>query len=90
MSTDPTTGLPARSPALLVLEDGYVLREYTLFVLIFFIIGIYGLKDFKRARFNGIKTQIPLKYPFKTMFLNYGMILFVGYFILQITAQALS
>ncbi len=70
--------------------DLIIVIGYTLFVLIFFIIGIYGLKDFKRARFNGIKTQIPLKYPFKTMFLNYGMILFVGYFILQITAQALS
>ena len=41
--------------------DLIIVIGYTLFVLIFFIIGIYGLKDFKRARFNGIKTQIPLK-----------------------------
>ena len=51
--------------------DFAILIIYTLILLLFLIIGIYGLTKLEKARFNGQKTEIALENPFKTMFINY-------------------
>lgn len=70
--------------------DGAIILTYFMILLIFLFIGIYGLTRFKEARFNGSKTQIGLKNPFKTLFLNYGMILFIIFFLFQMIFQIIG
>ena len=53
--------------------DFAILIIYILILLLFLIIGIYGLTKLEKARFNGQKTEIALENPFKTMFINYGI-----------------
>ena len=69
--------------------DGGIILGYILILVISLIMGIYGLTKIKKARFNGEKTEISLKSPFKTVFLNYGMIIFILFYIFEIVYQVL-
>lgn len=53
------------------------------------VLGIVGLSRYKKAKFNGEKTKISLKYPYKTLFMNLGMICFVVFFIFETIMQAI-
>lgn len=75
--------------SLTVMDLGMILA-YFLLIIICLAIGVYGLTKINKARFRGSKTQIALKHPMRTVFLNYGMILFIGYFIFKIISQALA
>ena len=57
---------------------------YILIILSALLVGVIGLSRFKKAKFNGRKTQISLKNPIKTMLLNPGMILFILFFVAEI------
>ena len=62
-----------------------------IFIYVFaLLITLYTLFKYKKYKFNGIKTQIPLKNPIKTMFINYGMICFITFFLIRIFQQILS
>lgn len=69
--------------------DLFITLAYIIIVLSSLVIGIYGLIKIRNDRFNGEKTEIALKSPYKTVFLNYGMILFTVFYICQIIYQAL-
>ena len=70
--------------------DAVIIIGYVAIILISLIIGLYGLTKIKKARFNGSKTQINLKNPFKTVYLNIGMILFILFFIGEMIYQVLG
>ena len=74
----------------ITLIDATIIIAYFLILLLSIILGIYGLTKFKKAKFNGIKTKINLKNPFKTVYLNYGMVLFLLFFTAQMIYQVLS
>ncbi|WP_296882561.1 CPBP family intramembrane glutamic endopeptidase [uncultured Methanobrevibacter sp.] len=57
---------------------------YLAIILLAFLVGIIGLRRYKKAKFNGSKTQISLKNPIKTMLLNPGMVCFILFFIGEI------
>lgn len=67
--------------------DLLIISVYSIALITFLTIGVYGLTKFKKAKFNGAKTEIALKNPLKTMFLNYGMILFILFFIFEMITQ---
>lgn len=69
------------------LQDTTLILIYILIIAIAVIIGIISLFKYKKSKFNGSKTIIPLNNPLKTMFLNYGMICFTVFFILEIIYQ---
>ena len=60
--------------------DAAILLIYLLILFSSFIIGILGLIKFRPKR---------LEVGLKTIFLNYGMICFIGFFIIEIIRQAL-
>ena len=70
--------------------DFAILIIYILILLLFLIIGIYGLTKLEKARFNGQKTEIALENPFRTMFINYGMICFTAFYIIMMIRQTLG
>ena len=70
--------------------DLTIVLIYMLFVFICLIIGIVGLIKYKKGKFNGEKTIIPLKNPLRTIFLNMGMISFVLFYIGEILYQILG
>lgn len=70
--------------------DASIIIAYFLVLIIFWIIGLYGLTKIKKARFNGSKTQITLKSPFRTVYLNLGMILFILFFTFEMVRQILG
>ncbi len=70
--------------------DALIILGYIALILSFLLIGLYGLTRIKKARFNGSKTQISLKNPFKTVYLNLGMILFILFFIGEMVYQVLG
>ncbi len=57
---------------------------YMIIILSALLIGIIGLSRYKKARFNGAKTQIALDNPLKTILLNPGMIFLILFFISEI------
>ncbi|WP_432644932.1 CPBP family intramembrane glutamic endopeptidase [Methanobrevibacter sp.] len=63
---------------------------YTVVLIIMLVIGLTKLLKYKKAKFNGQKTEISLKQPLKTMFLNIGMICFIMYFIIKIIMQIIG
>lgn len=71
------------------LADASIILIYFAVLTASIAIGIYGLSNIKKAKFNGTKTKISLKSPLKTMFMNYGMIIFIGFFIFEIIRQIL-
>lgn len=60
--------------------DLAIVSIYILIFLIALLIGVIGLLRYKKARFNGTKTQIAIKDPIKTSLLNPGMILLILFF----------
>ena len=70
--------------------DGAIIITYFLLLFTLLIIGLYGLTKIKKAKFNGSKTQIGLKNPFKTVFLNYVMIFFILFFVFEMAYQVLG
>ena len=72
------------------LIDAGIIIIYIIFLFSMLIIGLYGLTKFKKARFNGTKTKIPLEYPYTTMFINLGMICFIAFYIFEMVFQALG
>lgn len=69
------------------LIDILIILGYLIFFLSCIALGIIGLSKFKKARFNGTKTEIPLKTPLKTAFLNYGMVLLMLFFTAEMIWQ---
>ncbi|MBQ2665610.1 CPBP family intramembrane glutamic endopeptidase [Methanobrevibacter sp.] len=67
--------------------DLLTITIYLIALITFLIIGTYGLTKFDKAKFNGEKTEISLKKPLKTMLVNYGMILFILFFIIEMIIQ---
>ncbi|MCI6995118.1 CPBP family intramembrane glutamic endopeptidase [uncultured Methanobrevibacter sp.] len=67
----------------------FVISYFTMLIISLFI-GISSIWDYKKAKFNGEKTEINLKNPLKTVFLNTGMICFVLFFIIKMILQAIS
>ena len=72
------------------LADASIIIAYMIILFSFIIIGLYRLSKFKKARFHGQKTLIAIKNPIRTMFLNYGMVCFIIFFILEMVYQAFS
>lgn len=67
-----------------------IIITYMIFLISFLIIGLYGLFNYKKSRFNGEKTEIALKNPLKNTFLNYGMVLLTAFFIFKMIYQVLG
>ena len=67
-----------------------IILLYVMVIFVSLLIGIYGILNFKKARFNGRKTEIALKNPIKTMFLNYGMVCFIAFFVFVMVRQVLG
>ena len=70
--------------------DAFIVTAYFILILIILAIGFYGLTKYKKARFDGEKTEINLKAPLKTMFLNYGMALFIIFCICEMIYQIIG
>lgn len=64
--------------------DIVIVLIYVLIILSALLVGVIGLSRFKKAKFNGCKTQICLKNPIKTILLNPGMILLILFFVAEI------
>lgn len=64
--------------------DIVIVAIYVLIILSALLVGVIGLSRFKKAKFNGCKTQIFLKNPIKTILLNPGMILLILFFAAEI------
>jgi len=67
--------------------DLAVVLIYTAVILLCILIGLISLTSYKKSKFNGLKTEISLTHPLKTMLLNYGMILFMVFCVLEIVYQ---
>ena len=67
--------------------DLAVVLIYTAVILLCILIGLISLTSYKKSKFNGLKTEISLTHPIKTMLLNYGMILFMVFCVLEIVYQ---
>lgn len=70
-------------------QDLALILIYVLIIAIAIIIGIISLFRYKKSKFNGSKTLIPLAKPLRTIFLNYGMVCFILFFILEMIYQTL-
>lgn len=67
--------------------DLAIVLIYFIIIVTFLIIGLIGLSKYKKAKFNGSKTEINLKKPMTNIFLNIGMTLFTLFFAFQIIYQ---
>lgn len=66
-----------------------VMGVYLLLMFIAFFIGLYSMVMFKKEKLSELKSQIKIKNPFKTIFINYGMILFIAFCICEMIYQML-
>lgn len=64
--------------------DIVIVVIYVLIILSALLVGLIGLSRFKKAKFNGCKTQISLTKPIKTILLNPSMILLILFFVAEI------
>ena len=71
-----------------IFDISFILIYVIIFILAI-LIGILGLLNFKKAKFNGSKTLVNLKQPLRTMILNPGMLIFLTFFIVEIVMQAI-
>lgn len=62
--------------------DIIVIMLYFLIILLTLIYGLVGLSNYRNAKLTKIKTKIELTNPMKTVFLNYGMICYIGFTLL--------
>ena len=69
--------------------DEAIILIYFIVIFIFIVLGFYGLSKFKKAKLNGEKTEIELKNPIRTALLNYGMIIFMLFFIGEMIYQVI-
>lgn len=69
--------------------DLVIVISYALIMAIAITIGLKKLIIAKNVKLDYIKTKIRLNEPFKTVVLNYGMILFIGFCIFEIIYQLL-
>ena len=67
--------------------DLAIVTIYLLVILVAFMIGLYSLWKYRNVKLDHIKTEITLTQPFRTIILNYGMILFIGFCIFEIIYQ---
>jgi len=67
--------------------DLTIIVAYMILFIIFIVLSIIGLSRYKKAKFNGKKTEIELEYKYTTMFMNPGMICFVAFFIFEMIRQ---
>ena len=67
-----------------------IILIYFVFLATAMLVGLISLLSYKKSKFMGSKTEISLKQPLKTMFLNYGMIAFFGFFILEMIYQIIG
>ena len=74
----------------IIATDIIVVAGYLLIMLASFLIGIITLSKYKKASLDHIKTKITLEQPFKTVILNYGMVLFIGFCIFEIIYQIMA
>ncbi|WP_458406129.1 CPBP family intramembrane glutamic endopeptidase, partial [Methanobrevibacter sp.] len=70
--------------------DLTIIIIYMSVLLIFLFIGFLNLLQYKKAKFNGEKTEINLKHPYRTMFVNYGMVFFIGFYVFEMIRQVLG
>ena len=70
--------------------DMIIIIAYILLLISILIIGVYGLTKYKKAKFNGEKTEIALEYPYTTMFINFGMICFAAFYIFEMVYQVMG
>lgn len=70
--------------------DPIIIIGYLIIILASFLIGTITLTKYKTAKLDHIKTRITLNQPFKTVILNYGMILFIGFCIFEIIYQIIA
>lgn len=61
--------------------DLAIVAIYLIMILLAFLCGAIGLSMYKKGKFNGSKTQIPLRNPLKTALINPGMVCFILFFI---------
>lgn len=61
-----------------------ILAIYMSIILISLFFGLLGLLNYKKAELNNIKTEVELENPMKTVFLNYGMVCYIGFTLLII------
>ncbi|MBR4447035.1 CPBP family intramembrane glutamic endopeptidase [Methanobrevibacter sp.] len=70
--------------------DATILVVYITLLFIFIAVGFYGLITFKKAKLDGKKTEITLENPIRTALLNYGMVLFMLFFIGEMIYQIMG
>ena len=63
---------------------------YVLVILISFLIALIKLCQYKKIKLEDIPGKITLSQPFKTVIVNPGMLLFIGFCILMMIRQILS
>lgn len=71
-------------------SDIVIIAIYLAIILMSFLIGLIKLSKYKNMKLNHIKTKITLEHPFKTVIVNYGMILFIGFCLFEIIYQILA
>lgn len=69
--------------------DLAIVALYLSIILVAFLIGLYSLWKYRNVKLDHIKTKITLTQPFRTIILNYGMILFIGFCIFEIIYQVI-
>ena len=74
----------------ITLPDLAIVLVYLAIFIICLFVGLIKLINYKDAKFNGEKTEINLENKYRTMFLNPGMVCFVGFYIIQIILQVLQ
>ncbi|MBQ2653191.1 MAG: CPBP family intramembrane metalloprotease [Methanobrevibacter sp.] len=71
----------------IMLIDLFIVISYALIMAVAITIGLRKLIMSKNIKLDHIKTKITLREPFKTVVLNYGMIMFTGFCIFEIIRQ---
>ncbi len=56
-----------------------IIAAYMIFIFTMFLIGILGLSKFRKSQISETRPEIELENPYRTMFLNLGMICFIGF-----------
>lgn len=70
--------------------DFAIVGGYLILLAVSLLIGLISIITYKKSKFNGSKTKIALAHPMRTMFLNYGMVCFIAFCLLNIIRQLMS
>ena len=90
MSPIIATNLQALQSGTATPTDIGLILVYIIIYLTALVIATLKLCRYKEYKTNGSKTKISLDNPYKTMFINYGMICFIGFFTFKIIQQIIS